>query len=851
MTCKHKLSARLALLKDLSLVIPVLGLCGCEKPAGLADPGRTVARVAVSPRQIALLPNQTSHFLAVGLTATGDTTSVAVTWRATGGTIIDTSSTGSYHYATYQPSAIPGKYLVIATDPPDPGFADTSTITVLSLPVASVTLNPSVASIVLGATVQLAAIPQDASGTPLDGRSVNWASSAPGVATVSATGLVTAVLAGSATITATSEGKSGTAAITVTTVPVASVTVSPASASVRVGGTQQVLAVVKDSAGGLLTGRVVVWSSGNTSVATVSSSGLVTGVTAGATTVTAASEGKSTSATITVTNLPVDTVTVSPASATIAIGGTQQLSAVTKDSAGRTLTGRVVNWSSSSASVASVSGGLVTGQSAGSVTITATSEGKSGTSVIRVQPPLPTSHAGYYVAPNGLPTGDGSSTRPWDLATALARPLAVQPGDTIWLRGGTYTGSFISQLVGTPGAPIVVRQYPGERATVDGNFVMFGSDTWFWGFEVMRSGPTVGGPNGIMNRGARLRYINMVIHDASGVGVGLFDNTPVNDAPDCEIYGSLVYNNGTVNNLNHGIYIYNHVGGKKVRDNIVFNNWSLGIQAYAQSAVPEWLNNITIDGNIAFNNGSISGYAGGPVDIFLGAGDVSAVGAVITNNYAYRNNSQRTIDAGYYYSAGHRDLVFTGNYAYGLVQFFRWATATVRNNTVYSKSPYGSNIAGQVEVTGSVAGYAMNANTWYGDSTAIRWGDNGTGYTYANWPAVTGLTNAGAFADTLPPNLVVVRPNAYEAGRANIVVYNWARLSTVSVDVSAVLSVGDRYVVQNVQDFYGTPASSGTYTGAPLQLPTAAIPAPSPIVHGVPGPVTGPNFNAFVLLKTP
>src|SRR5206468_3999870 len=118
--------------------------------------------------------------------------------------------------------------------------------------------------------------------------------------TVSAKGLVTGVAPGSATITATSEGKSGSAATTVTTVPVASLAVSPAAASVRVGGTQQLVAVTKDSAGTALSGRVVTWSSSNTAVATVSSAGLVTGQTAGSTTITATSESKSGTSSITV-----------------------------------------------------------------------------------------------------------------------------------------------------------------------------------------------------------------------------------------------------------------------------------------------------------------------------------------------------------------------------------------------------------------------------------------------------------------------------------------------------------------------------------------------------------------------
>src|SRR5205814_7389783 len=100
-------------------------------------------------------------------------------------------------------------------------------------------------------------------------------------------GLVTAVAAGPATSTATSEGQTGTAALTVTTVPVASVVVSPATASRQVGQTVQLTATPQDVGGNALTGRVVTWSSSNTSVATVTGSGLVTGVAAGPATITA------------------------------------------------------------------------------------------------------------------------------------------------------------------------------------------------------------------------------------------------------------------------------------------------------------------------------------------------------------------------------------------------------------------------------------------------------------------------------------------------------------------------------------------------------------------------------------
>ena len=90
----------------------------------------------------------------------------------------------------------------------------------------------------------------------------------------------------------------------VSTAPVATVTVSPASGSVGVAGTLQLAATLRAANGTLLTGRTVTWSSENVLVASVSSSGLVTGLLVGSATITATSEGRTGSATITVTALP-------------------------------------------------------------------------------------------------------------------------------------------------------------------------------------------------------------------------------------------------------------------------------------------------------------------------------------------------------------------------------------------------------------------------------------------------------------------------------------------------------------------------------------------------------------------
>jgi Bacterial Ig-like domain (group 2) len=167
-------------------------------------------------------------------------------------------------------------------------------------PVAVVVVTPASGSVLVKATLQLTATPQDANGSPLSGRTVSWSSDTPGTASVDSTGLVTGVAAGSATVTATSEGKDGTSSVTVMTVPVASVTVSPLSADIVVGGMVQLFATPKDANGNPLGGHAVIWASSNAAVAGVNTSGLVTGVAAGAAMITATSEGKSSTSTITV-----------------------------------------------------------------------------------------------------------------------------------------------------------------------------------------------------------------------------------------------------------------------------------------------------------------------------------------------------------------------------------------------------------------------------------------------------------------------------------------------------------------------------------------------------------------------
>lgn len=179
--------------------------------------------------------------------------------------------------------------------------------TPVTLVTTTVSVSLSSSALMTGGSVTATATALDQNGATLGGRTVTWSSTASAVATVSAAGVVQAVGAGTALIVATIDGKTGQAALSVTApAPVATVTLTPNTASLTVGGTASFVAATLDAAGAPLTARVVMWASSNTAVATVTPSATgyaatATAVGAGTATITATSEGKSATAAITAT----------------------------------------------------------------------------------------------------------------------------------------------------------------------------------------------------------------------------------------------------------------------------------------------------------------------------------------------------------------------------------------------------------------------------------------------------------------------------------------------------------------------------------------------------------------------
>ena len=514
--------------------------------------------------------------------------------------------------------------------------------------------------------------------------------------------------------------------------------------------------------------------------------------------------------------------------------------------------------------------------------------------------PAPTGPA-WYAAPNGSSTAPGTLAAPWDLATALdggPTGTEVKPGATLWLRGGTYVGAFTSSLVGTPAAPITVRNYPGERVILDQagassgglNVPVDSSNVWFWGLEFTNSettrltttaGSSPPIPRGAADmmvsvRGSNVKLINCLAHDG-GDGFCMWM-----EAKNSKIYGCLSFNNGwhgPDRGHGHGIYTQNASTAavpslRKIQDTLVWNNFGYGLHAYGQNS--QAIQNMLFQGCVSFNNGAPEAAYTGSVARnanLLAAASVPCALLTVRDCYLYHppNADAVNLEAGYD-SVNNQDLTLQDNYIAGgtTAVFTRdWQFAAVSGNTLLARSSTGTAndqlLWALKTYTGTPPkGYSWNNNS-YADATGPTRGayrpfecdgvtDAGNSLlTYSAWKAGTGFDASSSYTQGLPAaNRVFMRPNSYEAGRANIVVYNWEGLSAVSVNLSGTgLVDGQAFEIRNVQNYFGMPVLRGNYSSAnpTVSLPMTDANVTSPIgFTRYPIASTLPEFGAFVLL---
>ncbi|MFN2570652.1 MAG: Ig-like domain-containing protein [Gemmatimonadales bacterium] len=519
---------------------------------------------------------------------------------------------------------------------------------------------------------------------------------------------------------------------------------------------------------------------------------------------------------------PVNSIQISPPTASINVSGTLQLSAILQDVAGATLSGRTVTWTSDAGKIATVSAsGLVATSDTGTATITASSEGKSASAKVTVTPvgTTPKAHAGYYASLSGSSSGDGSVNRPWDLPTALAATATIHGGDTLWIRGGTYHGNYRSTLTGTASAPVVVRQYPGERAIIDGGgytpstWYVAGQYSEFWGFELTNSTTnrvltsTERRSNVIANYASHTKYINLVVHDG---GVAFYNESPYLDV---EIVGCVIYNEGWQGpdrGHGHAIYLRSNTGPVTARDNILFNQFGYGVHVFTNPGEGQ-LNNVHVEGNISFNNGTLSTNSSSSNILF--GGDDYSTGGVLKNNYTYESPGLTAVNVQVGYGA-------------------------TKNGTVQLLSNYFAGGTTVVDV-GYWSSFTATSNILMGTSQVVQLSD----------PALSMSKFTGQTQASLPTTTkVVVRANPYEKGRANIAVYNWSQQGSVDIDLSGIVPAGASYEIRNVQTLFGAPVVSGTYRGGTVTLPMRAVTPPVPTgMASSHAPSTGTAFNAYVV----
>jgi uncharacterized protein YjdB len=354
---------------------------GHPKADGGRDSGpKTLTSITVAPATQTIAVGTTATFQATANFSDGTTADVTTeaTWTSSSATVASVNAGVAKGLAA-------GTATITATAS---GKSGTAQLTVNATTLKSLTIAPVNPTTEVGTTVAFTA-----TGVFSDGSTQNvtttatWTSGTTATATmVGAT--ATAVAAGTSTITATLMGVTATTTLTVTAPKLVSVTVTPPNATTTVGGaTVQYTATANYDNG--TTANVTTmanWTSSATTIGTVgAATGLATAVAPGTTTISADFGNQTGTATLVVSSATIASIAITPATPTVAVGLTLQLTATATltDGTQQNVTSAAM-WQSATTADATVVGGLVTGVAAGSSVVTATVGSVTGTTTVTV-----------------------------------------------------------------------------------------------------------------------------------------------------------------------------------------------------------------------------------------------------------------------------------------------------------------------------------------------------------------------------------------------------------------------------------------------------------------------------------
>jgi hypothetical protein len=438
------------------------------------------------------------------------------------------------------------------------------------------------------------------------------------------------------------------------------------------------------------------------------------------------------------------------------------------------------------------------------------------------------------VGPGGSSSNPGTQSAPWSIAYALAGAGGqISPGDTVWLIGGNYniTGYTYVTANGTSSNPIYYKALPGQRVTMRADSGRY--HTWelrdcswlyFYDIEFTKTGYTRTTATATSSLEAHcvtdtnylqtgIKFFGCIFHDNNGMGVKSWEST----LQGCEFNGCVNYYNGQDPQHDHGYYCHNHDTYEKLwKDCITHNNACFNFHGYDDGTRD--INHLSHVRHVFFNPTSL--YPSGPSrkpNILIGSNQANTLHPKADRCLLYSPSSSSTFQLKFGYGASTTvsNPVLTSNYSVGRPWYLEtagWTGATVTNNTIYC--PGG---------TPSTTAARINA---------------GSGNTIATVPT--------------SGNHIVVNAYDWDAKRANVVIFNFAGASSVTIANSVLtgagvaIASGNTYELRNAEDFFGD-VLTGTYNGTSITIPMTGRTQATP-GGGIGTPPTAfPYFGCFVL----
>jgi len=238
--------------------------------------------------------------------------------------------------------------------------------------------------------------------------------------------------------------------------------------------------------------------------------------------------------------------------------------------------------------------------------------------------------------------------------------------------------------------------------------------------------------------------------------------------------------------------------------------------------------------------------------LILGPDSQRSPTAIIRNSYFYHPASSNGYLISFGYGAGVTTGTITDNYFVGggtLFTIGNTANAMITGNKFYS-----SRTGAQYTVIPAGQPYNWNQNTYFGAATRNVFGISGSSLMqFPNWKTATGYDASSTATPAAMPDTVIVRPNSYQPGRANVIVYSFSGAATATVDLSSTGFVnGQSFTIRNAQNYYGLAVATGTFNASnptiSVPLSGAAATVATPAGYSYTPATTCPQFCPMIVV---